>query len=333
MPTILQFSIELIIFKQNIVLFCSHFFHFDNIYGNHISKILCLGFLTLTSIITSPILCSIIVYEKNSSYRTLINQMVSSMMWNALAYNLIMTPLTLIFYIMSPINSPVVCRMYFMVNTVICYHMIFLLDAMIIIKYMFIFHLKNPTAVQDDFWKLWINLWTFMYCLLTEIVFHTMPGKDVPRISICIGNISLKQVNGPYKFPGHIGIALVMTFLIHVGFHLLHKTYKLFGLKKFHEYKIYKIQFSSTNQDTLFSFVTTLVAVLLCFCAHAFSTAISSLHPLYLDTYPYYLMEYALENLIPSGAILIFLITHLYKHRATRRAVWNEVKQITCCPK
>jgi hypothetical protein len=128
------YLIELIIFC------CRNFFHFDNIYGNHTSKLLCLSFHVLASIITSPILYIIIVFEKNCNYRTLMNQMVSSVMWNALAYNLIMPLLTLIFNFISPINSPVICRMYFIVNNVISYHIIILLDSLIVIKYIFIFH-------------------------------------------------------------------------------------------------------------------------------------------------------------------------------------------------
>jgi len=28
-----------------------------------------------------------------------------------------------------------------------------LFDAIIVVKYIFIFYMRNPTAVQDDFWK------------------------------------------------------------------------------------------------------------------------------------------------------------------------------------
>jgi hypothetical protein len=31
---------------------------------------------------------------------------------------------------------------------------------MILVRYIFLFHLKNPTALQDDFWKLFINMAT-----------------------------------------------------------------------------------------------------------------------------------------------------------------------------
>ncbi len=105
----------------------------------------------------------------------------------------------------------------------------------------------------------------------------------------------------------------------------------MFGFKKFQEYKTFKVQFLGTNRDTLFSFVTTFVALILFLFAHSFSYIISYLHPSELDLYPNYIKEYSLENVIPSGAILLFLITHLYNHDQVRRAVWNEIQGIFSC--
>jgi hypothetical protein len=259
------------------------------------------------------------------------NQMVSSIMCNALSYNLIMPLLTLIFNVISPINSPVICRMYFIVNNVISYHIIILLDSLVVIKYIFIFHLKNPTAVQDDFWKVWINLWTFVYFLLSEIVINTLPGRDNPRISICIEKIPLKHINAPYKIVLHILIVTFLTIIINIGFFSLRLKYKNFDLKKLQEYKNYKIKFSGTNKDTLFNFVTTLVTFVMFFSALIFSVIISSLHPSDLDTYPYYLMEYTIENLMPSGAILLFLTIYLYKNNQVRRTVLIEFERLISC--
>ncbi len=100
------------------------------------------------------------------------------------------------------------------------------------------------------------------------------------------------------------------------------------GNKKLQEYKKYKSQFSSTNNNIFFSYVTIFVAFVLAFIAHSFADVVTFLHPADLDTYPYYIMEYVQENLIPSGTILIFLISHLYKHNQVRRSVWNEMQKL-----
>ena len=312
-------------------IYCRDFYYYENIYGNHTSKWLCLGYTMLVSIITSPILCIIIKYEKNLHYRTLINQMVSSVMWNALLYNIVMPPLTLLFNIITPINSPVVCRIYFLVHSIITDHVVFLADAMIVIKYIFIFHLKNPTAVQDDFWKFWINLWTYIFCLLTGIVYNTIPGRDKPRISICIGKIPMKHIKAPYKIAGHSIFMFLLTLLINVGFFTVHIIHRIFGLKKMQKYQKYQSQFANVNKTNLFSFVPTFLVFVLLFCGHFLADKVSSLHPSVLDSYPYYIMEYALEALMSSSAILIFVLSHLYKHDHLRREVWNEIQQLVHC--
>jgi hypothetical protein len=170
-----------------------------------------------------------------------------------------------------------------------------------------------------------------VYFLLSEIVINTLPGRDNPRISICIEKIPLKHINAPYKIVLHILIVTFLTIIINIGFFSLRLKYKNFDLKKLQEYKNYKIKFSGTNKDTLFNFVTTLVTFVMFFSALIFSVIISSLHPSDLDTYPYYLMEYTIENLMPSGAILLFLTIYLYKNNQVRRTVLIEFERLISC--
>ena len=314
------------------VYYCRDFIYYENVYGNHTSKLLCLGFHILTSIITSPILYMIIKYEQNLNYRTLTNQMVSSVMWNALAYNLVVSPLTLLFYIISPINSKIICRIYHISFSVITFRPILLLDAMVLIRYLFIFHLKNPTAVQDDFWNFWINIWTFIFCLLSEIVIKTLPTTDNPRITICIGKVPVNQTGtSPDKFAVHLYIVLGLSLLIISGFGTINLIYRIFSFKKLQDSQLYQRKFFSTNKDNLFSFGTTCIAFALVFFGHAIGSKILSLQSSVLDSYPYYVMEYAHENLIPSGAILIYIISHLYLNGQVRKTIWMNIQKLTCC--
>jgi hypothetical protein len=40
----------------------------------------------------------------------------------------------------------------------------------VIVRYLFIFHSKNPTAIQDDFWIVFLNLWASGECNLGPFV-------------------------------------------------------------------------------------------------------------------------------------------------------------------
>ncbi len=43
-------------------------------------------------------------------------------------------------------------------------------DAITLSRYIFIFWLKNPTAVEDSFWSLFINIWIVTGCTIFAAV-------------------------------------------------------------------------------------------------------------------------------------------------------------------
>jgi hypothetical protein len=47
----------------------------------------------------------------------------------------------------------------YLVKNIIVLKILLFSNFTIIIRYIFAFHSKNPTAVQDDFWTFFLNLW------------------------------------------------------------------------------------------------------------------------------------------------------------------------------
>ena len=59
-----------------------------------------------------------------------------------------------ILYIHGPLKiAKGFCHLHVFVSSTIMMHAMLLLDAVIVVKYIFIFFMKNPTAIQEDFWK------------------------------------------------------------------------------------------------------------------------------------------------------------------------------------
>ena len=42
-------------------------------------------------------------------------------------------------------------------------------DAIALSRYIFIYWMKNPTALNDDFWNLFVNLWIILGSILINI--------------------------------------------------------------------------------------------------------------------------------------------------------------------
>jgi hypothetical protein len=58
------------------------------------------------------------------------------------------------------------------------FQLVMLFNAIVIVKYIFRFHMKNPTVLQDDFWRVFINLWILGVSSIFFIVHNTFPGED-----------------------------------------------------------------------------------------------------------------------------------------------------------
>ncbi len=53
------------------------------------------------------------------------------------------------------------CYMDFICKNALMFKIIITSDFVLIVQYIFVLHSKNPTAVQDDFWTLFLNLWAY----------------------------------------------------------------------------------------------------------------------------------------------------------------------------
>jgi hypothetical protein len=88
------------------------------------------------------------------------------------------------------------------------------IDATIIIRYIFIFCMKNPTALQDDFWRLYLSIWTTVYSTISQIIFAWTPGKCPHNYFICIGKFPLEYVGVPIKKNFSMTLLLLFSLFI-----------------------------------------------------------------------------------------------------------------------
>lgn len=70
-----------------------------------------------------------------------------------------------------------------------------LLNAVMVVRYVFTFHLKNPVATEHDFWVIFITIWSFGYGLITFFVYASLPGRNPSTNYICLGKVSRHLMN------------------------------------------------------------------------------------------------------------------------------------------
>ena len=106
---------------------------FYNTLENNPSKIAALSFSIISSILLTPLLFSIIEFERDHHNRTLINQLISCLMWGGIIWNLVMQPVTCVRYFIGPIDSQIICGLDTILRNVISMYALLMFDLIIIL--------------------------------------------------------------------------------------------------------------------------------------------------------------------------------------------------------
>ena len=191
---------------------------------------------------------------------------------------------------------------------------------------MFIVHLKNPTAVQGYFWIVFVNLWIFCFVLLSEIVYQTLPGKDNAKILVCYGKVQTEMIEVPVKMNWHILVTGYSTVFLHITFGIFQMLFKRYNQKKHKEFEQFKSSFGKGfNNEDMFLFAAALVLMFTLILGIVNVSLLDVIDPRLLDTYPYYIMVYVLDEIHPACVLSFTLIIYLLKHEKIRKDVWEEI--------
>ena len=181
---------------STLVKFCfrigPEFYQLENIFDNHVSKIFALSMASAFSAAMVPLMIGIIWYEKDNHSRTLINQLLSSLMYWMLIWIIAIQPPTFWILAFGPLSSATFCALHSFIRNAFIIQCLFIQIATLVTRYIFIFHLKNPTALQDDFWNIFINMWAFAWSLLSQFTLYFLPGKHPIHYCICVGQLPLE---------------------------------------------------------------------------------------------------------------------------------------------
>ena len=192
------------------------------------------------------------------------------------------------------------------------------------------FHLRNPTALQDDFWSILINVWISAFSCISQIVYHLMPGREGIDIYICSGRFPLHYLSTPVKINYPAFLTVVLSLLIHLSFAILTHTFKHCVKDKFSKYENYKTQWANvTTKENMYHYSSQLGGIMLVSGIIIYpSRILFRLHPAVLDSYPFYLWYYIQTNMAPQCAVNIYLFLFLSRNARIQKKVWQELKNI-----
>jgi len=207
----------------------THEIYFDltPIFGDTTSIICALVLSTICDLAILPVFYGIIWYEVNSHIRTLINQVLALACWASLLYAIWTLVHTFARFFIGPLGD-VVCGLDVIVMNVVGMCEMIFMTCIVVAKYVFVHLMKNPVALDDEFFKLVIGLMSAFLSFLTQLVFIFSPGRNPLRFYICVGKIPLRYIteNVPVKFNWPFYMLLMITCLIMAAVFLMRKFAK-----------------------------------------------------------------------------------------------------------
>lgn len=87
-----------------------------------------------------------------------------------------------------------------------------LFNATSIIRYMFVFWLKNPAAFKDDFFYVFINSWIFGACFLFQLAITPFQYQRYPLYNVFMGQQPLDMNSRSHNL---VRFPLIITLLLH----------------------------------------------------------------------------------------------------------------------
>jgi hypothetical protein len=179
----------------------------------------------LAVFILLPLLHLATEYTNDQPRKTLINELVSRIQYIQITYTLTGCLIPVILFSYGPLPQ-FVCQIDEILRPAHIIQIVIMLDAILIIRYLFVFHLKNPTGTQDDFWSFFLTLWSFIASFLIQGVFSSWPGHNPNMFYICIGKFPAghDQKNGKRNI--FINVLFLISFLAHLAAGYRYYLYK-----------------------------------------------------------------------------------------------------------
>ena len=297
---------------------------YSKLFANYPSKVIILTVSSFLFVAMTPFLYSIISFERDSHHRTLINQLMGSIFWIAIIWNFTVQQFDFFRSVFGPMPE-YLCRINTIVRNALPMHGLMLIDAILIVKYMFMFHMKNPTAVQDDFWNLFLNMFVAMFTLTSQVITIMSPGPSAPNFFVCIGRFPDDCSNCPTKKNYPATIMVIVSVLVYtvVGFRYLHNKY--WTLRNEHKLEPKQNFRIGLSKNTIVSFTTNgvfLFMTLLCFIV---LRKVNMIKLENLNDPPNDLWFYTLHYTLPSLTDAVVVFVYFIKTKELRRHVYVEL--------
>ena len=254
------------------------------------------------------------------------NKLFSSLCWYGLICLPIMQGLTLWRFIFGPLNRKI-CFIQIVFMNVTKWQSLLLFDAILLSRYTLVVWLKNPAAVHDDFWSIYINVLSLCIAVLVNFVIFFFP-KRLPQIYYTCSNTdptSDYQISYSEGYIEIFSIALYLLVKLRLVFYKhCQKSMNAFNPKS--------LTLNSIEKQNIID-LTSLILSKLAFALLALlSSKVNKLGLDEVNSFHNHLYVYTFQLIGPPLICVVTIGLQFLRHKSIRKHIANHWKEnrVTC---
>ncbi len=312
---------------------CSHIFtndffinesFFCGAFESRASKTALVVASSFLSLFDIALLYGAIWYEHfgTDNKRTLLNRLFTSLCWLCMA-SIFIGLLDIVRYTIGPLPK-LICQVQFFLRKIVKDEIVLYYDAITLSRYIFTFWLKNPTAVEDSFWSLFINIWIAMACFIYATIYSWLNTREVIFFYICCGHDPSMDGKLPEKPEGMI-LIFSIVFLLALNARIF--IWKYFVSTKYVSNKLtHADKIGNLEKETMINFSAIFWGFLFIFLFFGLNKKFKSLLPEEINIYPNYIYLYCIQLISYQFFGLLMLATMFAKNNKMRTKLYYEFK-------
>ena len=301
---------------------------FELIDSENAAKTATITFSVLTSLVLPPICYSVVWFEKfgTDSKRTLINMLVSSICWNGIVWCFTVQNLYSLRFAIGPLPT-YVCFWFMMLKKMFVAQGLMLINAMTIVRYVFILWLKNPAAFKDDFWFMYINVWIVSFSFISQLVRAMAPGNHQLEYKLCTGHDPNYILTLP---PVGRGLVESISVIIHICVYIRIAVHRLKSVPAGPEARslfLKNLVIMDMEKDSLSSFAINFVSSVLIAASVIVAIMINLKTCEDFGTYPKFLLTYFNYLVLPNLAMLGTMFLYYLRSERLRKTMFRKFRE------
>jgi hypothetical protein len=205
-------------------------------------------------------------------------------------------------------------------------------SAISIVKYIYIFVLKNPSGQNDDFWCFFVNFLFALLAGLSQVAFQFLPGRNPYIFYVCSGQMSDPSMPAKMNFPlqGSFLLTVVIYSVVLVKI-------KLYNIKVLRSAVVapttgnnclVPAKVGPHMKNTLANFVTLACILITVGPVVGISSVLNGVSPDKLGSDPYYQWVQFHQHICPFLCTGLLTASYYISNRKMRETIYREVKEL-----